>query len=132
MQGMAYPPTPNTGVTRTLWKLTGADMNSVADQAFVKQFGFTQYRITGIWITNASATLAATLKTLAVRTATGGGGTAIVNAQNLTALITSANMLVCTLLNSDVRSDAALYALLSAGTGVAATCDIYIDGIALS
>lgn len=107
-------------------------MNSVADQPLLKTCVFTRYRITEIVVTNASATLASQAKTLAIRTAISGGGTAIVTAQNLTALLTVDNMIVCTIANSDIRNDAALYALLSAGTGVAATADIYINGYAFS
>lgn len=107
-------------------------MNIVTDQSLPKIFAFTRYRVTEIVVTNASAPLAATLKTLAVRNSTGGIGTALVVAQNLTALITPDNMIVCTLASSDYRNDPAMYALLSAGTGVAATADIYINGYAIN
>lgn len=125
-------PVTRIGEYGNLFRLIGADLNSVADQAFTKAFVFNQYRIREIWMVNASASQATTLKTIAIRTATGGGGTALVNAQNITALVLPENMLSCTILNSDLRNTATLYARLSAGTGVAGTADIYIDGMALT
>jgi hypothetical protein len=133
MADIITPPLHPQGISRQIFTLTGLNLNSGAtDQVFIPTFGFTSYRITEIWLTNASATLAAMAGTLAIRTATAGGGTAIVSAQNLQGLVTPQNMIVCTITNSDIRSTNPLYARLSAALGSAATCDVYINGIALT
>ncbi len=123
---------PALNTNRTLFSLIGANLNSTADQAFSKLFSFTRYRITEIVVANASTNLAAMVGTLAVRTATGGGGTAIVAAQNLTALTGADLMILCVIANGDYRNTATLYAVLSAGLGIAGACDIYINGYAIS
>lgn len=117
---------------RPLFTLIKADMNSTADQPWTAQFAFSQYRITEIWASNASVSLAALTKTMAVRTAAAGGGAAIVTAQGLSGLVTSANQVICTLALSDLRTDAVLYTLMSAGTGVVGTCDLYCYGEAIT
>ncbi len=121
------------GVLSRLYGLDNTlNTNSTSDQILTKLFPFTTYRITEIVVRQPGSSLATILKTLAIRTATGGGGTAIVVAQNLTGLTTTAGMITCTLATSDIRTDANLYALLSAGTGVATTASIDVNGYAFN
>lgn len=123
-------------VFNRLTRLYGLDntlnLNTTSDQILTPTFTFTKYRITEIVVREPQSSLATILKTLAIRTATGGGGTAIVVAQNLTALTTALTMITCTLATADIRTDANLYALLSAGTGIATTASIDINGYAFN
>lgn len=132
MSGMIVPASPLTQ-SRLLFQILGFNLNSAAaDQTLVPLFGFARYRMQEVIVTNASTTLAALTGTLAVRTATGGGGTAIVVAQNLQALLTTANMIVCTASNSDFRTEVPLYARISTALGATGTADIYVMGTAFS
>lgn len=129
-QGLSFPPLL-TGATRILWSLTGANMNTTADQALAKAFSFTNYLITQIIVINASTSL--TLAAGGLYTATSKGGTAVVaNTQIYSALTGATPALALTIANTDQRSNAAFYLSLTTGQGGAATADFLVIGTALS
>jgi hypothetical protein len=108
--------------------LKGANFNSTSDQA-IPITGAGKYVITGIRVTNASASL-----TLAVGGfyAAASKTTALVGAgQVYTALTATSKYLDCTLaalVGTDVRTESTLYLSLTVAQGSAATADVYIFG----
>lgn len=122
-------PSP-VGVSGVLFKLVGANMNSVADQQFVKQGVFADYMITGILVTNASLSL--TLAAGGVYSAAAKGGTAIVAAAQVYSALTAAALtLLATIANTNKRAETP-YLALTVAQGAAATADLYIIGTALN
>lgn len=109
-----------------LFVLRGANMNSTADQSLVRQFGFTNYILDKIVVTNASISL--TTAAGGVYTAAAKGGTAIVAAaQAYAALTTAAAALALTLANTNRRSETPILSLTTP-QGAGATADIYVFG----
>lgn len=121
------------GGSRVLWQLTGANMNSTADQAFVKQGTFTNFLIEEIRAVNASTSLSLAVGGI-YDTASKGGVPLVANTQVFSALTGSTLGVVLTMAakGSGLMSAAALYLALTTGQGGAATADIYIIGCVLS
>lgn len=108
-----------------LGRLTGANMNSTADQSIA--IASATYTITAIVVTNASTSL--TTCAGGVYTTTSKGGTAVVAAgQVYSALTTATKQLALTLNDTDRRTVSTLYLSLTTGQGGAATADLYIFG----
>jgi hypothetical protein len=94
--------------------------------------GTINYRISALSVTNASATLA-TSPTISLFTAAAGGGTTLVSAQAVTALITSAVWVDLTLAagatsGGNILTASNLYIRTGGSNAVAATADFYIYG----
>lgn len=119
---------------RVLWKLTGADMNSTADQAFTKCGTFTSFLIGGIQrCVNPSTSL--TTAAGGVYTATSKGGDAIIASTQTysnASTATTGHSLAVSNSGFGLRSDAALYLSLTTPQGGAATADLYLTGVPLS
>lgn len=129
MSGLAV----NAGllINRVLFVLTGANMNTTADQLFTQIGQFSSYEIDRIKATNASISL--TTAAGGIYNAASKGGTAIVAAgQAYSGLTTAVKDVALTIANTDLRSVITLYLSLTTGQGSAATADIYIWGTAYS
>lgn len=125
------PPYPAFGVKRTLFTLIGANMNVTTDQAFTQAFGFTQYSIDEIQVTNASASL--TLAAGGIYTTTAKGGSAIVAAAQVYSALTAATKILKPTIASagtDMLTALTLYLSLTVAQGGAATADMRIMGTA--
>jgi hypothetical protein len=113
---------------------TGVDFNSTSDQALVIPQYITKYRITRIFVTNASTSL--TTAAGGIYTAASKGGTAIVAAgQVYSSLTTSTIILDLTLAGAaatTLQTAAPLYFSLTTGQGSAATADVYVEGVPLN
>lgn len=120
---------PPYGQNVTLFRLIGADMNSVADQLFAPMFTFTRYLIDRVIITNASASIS---------TAVGGvygdvskGGVQIVAASQTYGGLSTAGKVIYPILSNGGQSlmtDMSLYLSLTIPQGAPATADWYIMG----
>lgn len=129
-QGLSFPPLL-TGASRVLWSLTGANMNTTADQALSKTFSFTNYAISQILVTNASTSL--TLAAGGFYTGAGKTGITIVAAGQLYSGLTSSTLIINpTMALNAVQSATTLFLALTTGQGGAATADIYVVGVALT
>lgn len=120
---------PRTGV---LWSLA-ADMNSTADQAFIKAFAFTNFTIDKIIVTGASASLTTAVGGI-YGAASKSAPVLVLAAQTYTAL-SSATKVVNPNLQAaagDLLSVAALYLSLTTPQGAASTANFYIMGTAWS
>jgi hypothetical protein len=116
--------------TSILFQILGANMNSTADQAFAPLFGFNDYILTRVIVTNASAALSPAAG--GVYTSASKTGTIIVPAaQVYSALTASAPVLDLTFANTDRRSGVPILSLTTP-KGSAATADFYIEGVAVS
>lgn len=119
------------GMQSVLWRLTSANMNTTADQAFVKQFVFTTFVVTSIIATNASTSL--TLAAGGIYPSASKAGTALVAAAQVYSGLTGSTVVVNpTLATTTARTDAALFLSLTTSQGGAATADFYIIGVALN
>ncbi len=124
---------PITGSERTLWVLTGANMNTTADQAFVAQGVFSTYLVTAIRAVNASTSL--TLAAGGIYNTASKGGTPLVAATQLYSGLTGATLgvnLTLAAFGIGVQSGAALFLALTTGQGGAATADFYVIGVPLT
>lgn len=127
-------PTSLKGQQMVLGTLRGANFNSTADQAIAINAAVTAFQITGIVVTNCSASL--TLAAGGFYPTTSKGGTPIVAAAQLYSALTGATLL----LNATVAATplvtrytiANVYLSLTTAQGGAATCDIYVAGIDLT
>lgn len=121
------------GTESVLFRIIGANMNITTDQIFTKVGSFTNFLITEIRATNASASLA--LAVGGVYTAASKGGNAIVAASQVYSVLTGATVglsLTRAGVGNGVQTTAAPYLSLTTGNGSAATADVYIIGIALT
>lgn len=129
--------------TTVLTKLLSADFNSTSDQTIQLPKSITAFQITGILITNATASLTTAVGGFYPTTAK--GGTAIVaNTQVYSSLTTALKLLSATLVaatattryssaNVDVISGyPTIYLSLTTAQGVSAVADIYLLGNDLS
>lgn len=115
-----------------LFKLITANMNTTADQSFVKQFDFTNYIITRIRTANASTSLSTAAG--GIYTAASKGGSALVaSGQAYSALTGSTLGVDLTLAAVALGVNTATPILsLTTGQGGAATADLYIIGVPLT
>ncbi len=116
----------NAGTQRVLGSLRGANFNITTDQPI--PISAAVYQITGIIVTNCSASL--TLAAGGFYPTTAKGGTAIVSSlQAYTALTAAAITLNVTIAAGAVRYTVTpVYLSLTTGQGSAATCDVYVVG----
>lgn len=127
--GQFFPSQLNA--SRLLFSLTGANMNTTADQALTKAFSFTNYVIDKIIVTNASTSL--TLAAGGFYTGASKSGTTIVAAAQVYSGLTGSTLIVNpTLALNAVQSAATLFLALTTGQGGAATSDVYVMGVALT
>jgi hypothetical protein len=114
------------GTQRVLGSLRGANFNVTTDQPI--PMAVAVYQITGIIVTNCSASL--TLAAGGFYPTTAKGGAAIVSAlQVYTALTAATITLNVTLAAGAVRYTVnTVYLSLTAAQGSAATCDVYVLG----
>lgn len=124
---------PDPDSMRVLYRLIGADMNSIADQAFEKLHDYTEYTIQGIRANRASVnmtTAAGGIYTGAAKS----GITLVAGTQVYTTLSTSAKGLGLTIIQADTNGVLTVDPILSLTTaqGVAATADFYITGWGIS
>lgn len=115
-----------------LWKLTAANMNSTADQAFTKTITFSTYLITRIRTANASASM--TIAAGGIYNAASKSGP-VVAATQVYSTLTGATLgldLTLAALGAGVQSAATLFLSLTTGLGSAGTADFYVFGTVLS
>jgi hypothetical protein len=120
------------GTQRVIGTLRGANFNVATDQAI--PMAVAVYQITGIVVTNCSASL--TLAVGGFYPTTAKGGTPIVAATQIYSALTSASVL----LNATVAATplvtrftvTPVYLSLTTAQGSAATCDIYVIGVDLT
>lgn len=130
--GVSYPPASPFGTMRTLWQLIGANMNSTADQAFAQQFGFANYNIRGITVTQASGALSGTIGGVYLAAAK---TTPIVAATQVFTGVTGALSVVDLTINatgSNLLTSQTMFLSLTTALGSAGTANIFVWGIALS
>lgn len=122
------PPAVDFGAVVTLYRLTGADMNSTADQALTKLHNYSAFVIVRFNAVNASINLT---------TAQGGfytgaaksGNTLVASTQAYTSLSSSAAGFALTATaTGQGRQTVDPILSLTTGQGVAATADFYIIG----
>lgn len=117
---------PQSGIL--LGRLIGADMNSTADQAV--NIPYSKYVVRRIVAGNPSTSL--TLAAGGIYTAASKGGTAIVAAAQLYAVLTAAakflDLTLAGVLGTDRLTESTLYLSLTTAQGAAATADIYVYG----
>jgi hypothetical protein len=120
------------GTQRVIGTLRGANFNVATDQAI--PMAVAVYQITGIVVTNCSASL--TLAVGGFYPTTAKGGTPIVAATQIYSALTSASVL----LNVTVAATplvtrfavTPVYLSLTTAQGSAATCDVYVIGVDLT
>ena len=116
----------NAGTQRVLGTIRGANFNVTTDQPI--PISAAVYQITGIIVTNCSASL--TLAAGGFYPTTAKGGTAIVAAGQVYTALTAATIT----LNATIAAGAVRYTVtpvylsLTAAQGSAATCDVYVVG----
>lgn len=122
------------GMVRRLGRLTGANFNSVADQAISINAAVTKYLLTGIYVTNCSASL--TTAAGGVYPTTAKGGVPVVAAAQVYTALTSATVLLPATISAagvgTALTASTLYLSLSLAQGTAATCDVYLFGADLT
>lgn len=133
-QGMAFPPgAPSFGTSTALWRLSAASMNTTADQAFSKTFGFANFTIDRVIVTNASSSL--TLAVGGIYGAASKGAPILVAAAQVYSALTSGTKILNPTLTAaagDMLTLSNIYLSLTTGQGSAATADFTIIGIAWS
>jgi len=109
-----------------IYKATGVNLNSAnTDVASIAGLP-SSYIVRRVTVTNASTT--PTLATYSLRTATGGGGVAIVSAQLLTALSATTKFVDSTLaITADIQTASTLTVRCIAANGSALTADFVIE-----
>lgn len=112
-----------------IFRLTGLNVN----QANTDLGSFTglpaRYIVRALWFENASAT--PTLSTISLRTASGGGGSAIINAQALSSLVSSTTLLSATMAINAVQTVSSLVLRADVAAGGAATVDATLEIVPL-
>jgi hypothetical protein len=126
--------TPFLGQQHTGFRLLGADMNSTADQQFVKVGKFTVFRINSVFVTNASTSLTTAVGGLYPAAAK--GGTALVaNSQVYSALTAATVLMTATIAGAGSTTrftNMDWFLSLTTPQGAAATADLYISIIAFA
>jgi hypothetical protein len=112
-------------------KLTGANMNSTADQAFTITHPYAKFRLHSIWVHSASISL--TTAVGGIYTGTGKTGAVCSTTQVYSSLTTARKTLSISVTDTDLYGSGAgvsltLYLSLTTAQGAAATADFYIFG----
>jgi hypothetical protein len=127
-------PIRGKNMAQLLWSITGANMNSTADQAFTKHGTFTGFTILIAKAVNASA--AASSAVGGVYTSTAKGGDVLISASqgyaNLTGDSRVGQTIAAAAYGQGVSTASALYLSLTAAHGSAVTADYYIYGFVVS
>lgn len=130
MTADAFSPVRDLYRDRILFALIGANFNVTSDQPIHRLFPFVKWRLTGIFVTNASLSL--TTAAGGIYMAANKGGAAIVAAsQHYTGLTATRKVLDLTINDTDIRTEDVPRFALTTAQGAAATGDIFIKGIAL-
>lgn len=119
------------GTMTTLFRLIGADLNSTADQAFVKVADFTSYNIKEIVSRNASGSIVNAVG--GIYTGAGKTGTIIVAAAQAYGILTASDVFAnqtVTAAGQRTLNLTALFLSLTTPMGSAGTCDVHIEGYA--
>lgn len=122
-----------TNQSQVLWKLIGANMNTVNDQAFTKAQVFSSYLITSIYAVNASTSLS--LAAGGVYDTAAKGGTPLVAAAQVYSGLTGSTLglnLTLAAYGIGLRAGASLFLALTVAQGGAATADLYVLGVPIS
>jgi hypothetical protein len=131
MEGLSSPGgAPALGTYTTLFRLLGADLNTLADQPFVPAMKFSKYIIDGLLITNASTAIL--LAAGGLYTGPNKTGTIIVAAtQTYTGLTTTSKVIrpSITTAGQDLLTAVPILSLTTA-MGSPATVDCYLMGLA--
>lgn len=131
MSGFGGGGAPLLGTVTTLWRLTTANMNSTADQAFTPLFPFTKFVITQIVVTNASGAIS--LAAGGIYTGASKSGTIIVAAAQTWAGLSSTTKVIyptLTTAGQELITRTGLFLSLTTGMGSPATADFFFMGIA--
>lgn len=117
------------GTYTTLFRLIGADMNSIADQPFVQATKFTKFIPIMVVVTNASGPI--TTAAGGIYTAASKGGIALVSAAQAWTGLTSTTKAVLPSVTAAAQAilTGNLYLSLTTPMGSAATADFYVMGI---
>ncbi len=119
------------GNITTIYSLSGANLNSTADQQLTKLFNFTRFIIREILVTNASGAIL--LATGGIYTDVSKGGSAVVSAaQSWTGLTSTTKVITLALTTAGgaLMTTTNLYLSLTTPQGSAGTADVYVMGIA--
>lgn len=119
--------------SQVLWRLLGANMNTVNDQAFIKAQSFSSYLVTGIYGVNASTSLS--LAAGGIYDTASKGGTPLVAAAQVYSGLTGSTLglnLTLAAYGIGLRSGASLFLALTVAQGGAATADFYVLGVPIS
>lgn len=119
--------------SQVLWKLIGANMNTVNDQAFTKAQVFSSYLITSIYTVNASTSMS--LAAGGIYDTAAKGGTPLVAAAQLYFGLTGSTLglnLTLAAYGIGLRAGASLFLALTVAQGGAATADLYVLGVPIS
>ena len=111
---------------RLLAVATGVNVNATGDQAVLQVLNTTNYSVSNVVFTNASASL--TTAAAGLFTAPSAGGTAIVSNAALSALTSSTVVSQRTVASTAIQSAQNLYLNVGTAQGAAATMDIYVYG----
>jgi hypothetical protein len=111
--------------TSVLLSTRSVNLNSTGDTSIAVPLAITKYQVTGVLVTNCSAT--PTLATLGLYTAASAGGTAVVTAATITAATASTVILSQTIASSAAQTASTLYAHVGTANGSALTCDLYVQ-----
>lgn len=134
--GQVTPPpilttAPILGTLTQLFVLSGANMNTTADQVFVQQFQFSKYVVSFVVAANPSISLTAAAG--GIYTGASKGGSAIILASQVYSGLKTAsdaiNPQVATA-GQQLLSQSGVYLSLTTPQGAAATADLFIMGIA--
>lgn len=108
--------------------LLSANLNNAAADQPITMLG-SKYLLRQIWFTNASTSLAVTLATFGLYTASGGGGSNLLTSVPLTSLVVAGDLCIATLsatASVKIRTEAILYLRGLVAHGGAATADVYL------
>ena len=111
---------------RLLGVATGVSVNATGDQAVIAINNSTNYSVSNVVFTNASASL--TSAEAGLFTAPSAGGTAIVANAALSALTSSTVVSQRTVAATGIQSGQNLYLNVGTAQGAAATMDVYVYG----
>ena len=103
-------------------------VGSTADAATIT-VPFSRWVFRGMALGNPSTSLATSTATVALRTASGGGGTALITAQGLTALLVAADLLDSTIaVGNKIQTAQLLYIHITQGVSpIVGTVDVVVE-----
>lgn len=124
---MSY--TPSTGVSQLLFVKRAANMQLTTDQAMLKIFAGTKYRVTDIIAIRASGGASVACAGGIYDAASKGGNALVATAQSWVALATGVNVVpTIAAVAATTVLDPTLYVSLTTGSTAACTADIFVYG----